>query len=105
MDEALVPIDIGTTSGNYLRDLEVSYLLQAMVDKGLVVTLVLDSCHSGGATRGTSGARKRGITSPDMRDPDDAGLIVPKETLFQAFFKELFYLRDVVDTAFEAFVE
>ena len=23
-----------------------------MVDKGLVVTIVLDSCHSGGATRG-----------------------------------------------------
>ena len=83
LDEGLVPTDIGSSSGNYLRDLEIAYLLQTMVDKGLLVTLVLDSCHSGGATRGTSGARKRGITSPDMRAPDEVGLIAPKATLLQ----------------------
>lgn len=52
VDEALVPIDIGNSEARYLRDLELAKLLQTMVDKGLVVTLVLDSCHSGGATRG-----------------------------------------------------
>ncbi|KAB8331273.1 caspase family protein [Scytonema tolypothrichoides VB-61278] len=52
VDESLVPTDIGNSEARYLRDLELAKLLQNMVDKELVVTLVLDSCHSGGATRG-----------------------------------------------------
>ncbi|GAB1539325.1 hypothetical protein NUACC21_19910 [Scytonema sp. NUACC21] len=51
-DEALVPMDIGNSQARYLRDLELAQLLQNMVDKGLLVTVVLDSCHSGGAVRG-----------------------------------------------------
>ncbi len=51
LDEALVPIDIGNTSARYLRDVEIAKLLGAMVDKGLVVTVVFDCCHSGGAAR------------------------------------------------------
>jgi hypothetical protein len=50
-DETLVPLDIGQPTSRYLRDLELAALLQKMVSKGLVVTVVLDSCHSGGATR------------------------------------------------------
>ncbi|KAE8338007.1 hypothetical protein BDV24DRAFT_166709 [Aspergillus arachidicola] len=50
-DEALVPSDI-TSGGNYHRDLEMGALLQAMVDAGLVVTVVLCCCRSGGAIRG-----------------------------------------------------
>ncbi|MDF5724716.1 MAG: caspase family protein [Rhizonema sp. PD37] len=50
-DETLVPLDIGKPTSRYLRDLELAALLQKMVSKGLVVTVVLDSCHSGGATR------------------------------------------------------
>lgn len=65
IDEALVPTDIHRTNARYLRDVELYYLLQAMVDKGLVVTLVLDSCHSGGATRGVGGAVARGIGQVD----------------------------------------
>ncbi|KLU91041.1 hypothetical protein MAPG_09565 [Magnaporthiopsis poae ATCC 64411] len=33
------------------RDLELGPLLQDMVDSGAVLTVVLDSCHSGGALR------------------------------------------------------
>jgi hypothetical protein len=51
IDEALVPTDIGNPKARYLRDIELAALLQTMVDKGLVVTVVLDSCHSGGTTR------------------------------------------------------
>src|SRR5579885_3101478 len=51
-DEVLVSTDIGDSEGRYLRDLDLAYLLKQMVDKGLFVTLVLDSCHSGGAVRG-----------------------------------------------------
>lgn len=56
-DESLVPTDIGRPDGNYLRDIELAKLLQEMVDKGLIVTLILDSCHSGGATRGDTAIR------------------------------------------------
>ncbi len=50
LDEALVPTDIGNSEARYLRDIEIAHLLKTMVDKGLIVTIVLDSCHSGGAT-------------------------------------------------------
>ena len=60
IDEALVPVDIGNSTARYVRDVEVAKLLQDMVNKGLRVTMVLDSCHSGGAARpgfGDSGRR------------------------------------------------
>lgn len=60
IDEALVPTDIGTGEGQYIRDLELAVLLKRMVDKGLVVTVILDSCHSGGSTRGGD-AKIRGL--------------------------------------------
>ncbi len=51
-DEVLVPMDLGNSEGRYLRDTELHFLLRAMVDRELIVTIVLDSCHAGGATRG-----------------------------------------------------
>ena len=63
IDEALVPTDIGSKEdGQYIRDLELAVLLKRMVDKGLVVTVILDSCHSGGSTRGGK-AKVRGLKS------------------------------------------
>lgn len=59
-DEALVPTDIGNSEDRYIRDLQLAKLLQTLVDQKLYVTLVLDSCHSGGATRGGR-AQPRGI--------------------------------------------
>ncbi len=59
LDESIVPTDIGEPDGNYVRDLEMATLLQRMTAKGLVVTLALDSCHSGGATRGNPNLRVR----------------------------------------------
>jgi hypothetical protein len=61
LDEVIVPTDIGNSKARYIRDVEIAYLLQTMVDKGLIVTLVLDCCHSGGATRGSGKAVKRGM--------------------------------------------
>ncbi|KAK6345905.1 hypothetical protein TWF730_010248 [Orbilia blumenaviensis] len=46
LDEVLVPMDI-SCGGRYLRDVELAGLLEKMVAKKLVVTLILDSCHSG----------------------------------------------------------
>ena len=57
IDEGLVPLDIGSEKGRYLRDLELAFLLNSMTDKGLLVTVFLDCCHSGGMTRGNALAR------------------------------------------------
>jgi hypothetical protein len=53
-DETLVPIDIGNKTARYVRDVEIAKLLREMTDKKLVVTVVFDCCHSGGATRAVS---------------------------------------------------
>ena len=63
IDEGLVPTDIGSSEGQYLRDLELAHLLQELAAKNLTVTVVLDCCHSGGATRGD--AAVRGIEGED----------------------------------------
>ena len=66
-DEALVTCDV-CCGGRYLRDVEVAALLDDMVQKELVVTVVLDSCHSGGAVRGLggkAGAYTRGTGNVD----------------------------------------
>jgi len=49
-DEAFVPTDVAC-GGQYLRDLEIALFLKRMVDKNLVITVILDCCHSGGAVR------------------------------------------------------
>ena len=51
VDESLVPCDINTEEGQYIRDLEMAVYLGRMVKKNLIVTIILDSCHSSSATR------------------------------------------------------
>ncbi|KYC43197.1 peptidase C14 [Scytonema hofmannii PCC 7110] len=80
VDEALVPTDIGEPEGQYLRDLELAKILQRMVDKGLVVTVVLDSCHSGGATKGVD-ADVRGLDVIDQTPRPNESLVAPPEEL------------------------
>jgi hypothetical protein len=63
IDEGLVPTDIGAQEGQYLRDLDLAQLLKELSAKDLIVTVVLDCCHSGGATRGD--AEIRGMTVVD----------------------------------------
>jgi predicted phosphodiesterase len=81
LDESLVPADIGEPGARYLRDIEMSHLLKAMTDKGLIVTLVLDSCHSGGATRGTGGGAVRGISSVDRTERPTDSLVASHDEL------------------------
>ncbi|MEG5062703.1 caspase family protein [Microcoleus sp. B3-A4] len=84
LDEALVPCDIGQPNSRYLRDLEFAKLLEEMVAKELVVTLVLDSCHSGGATREMSGddqIRGEGFIDMTLRPTDS--LVAPLQELAQ----------------------
>jgi hypothetical protein len=63
-DEGIVPMDIGDApDGRYLRDVEMTTLLKRMTDKELIVTVILDCCNSGGATRGD--AEIRSSVEPD----------------------------------------
>lgn len=59
-DECIVPCDI-FAGGNFIRDLEIALMLRKMVAKELVVTVVLDCCFSGGATRKPGLCRVRRI--------------------------------------------
>jgi hypothetical protein len=81
-DETLVPIDIGNSEATYLRDIKISHLLKKMVDKGLIVTIVLDSCHSGGATRGKNiNSAVRGLGIVDTTPRPTESLVASHEEL------------------------
>jgi Caspase domain len=67
VDEALVPTDICRSDAQYLRDVELAYLVTGMVDKGLFVTLFLDCCHAGGSLRDRKPDK---VSSPVARDND-----------------------------------
>lgn len=66
-DEVLVPADICNTEDRYLRDFELAQLLRQLVERELRVTVVLDSCHSGGATRGTGALTPQGDGAVGVR--------------------------------------
>lgn len=79
-DEGIVPMDIGDTEGGrYLRDVEMTTLLKRMTDKGLIVTVVLDSCHAGGSTKGD--AEIRSSAEPDLLERTDQSLVAKRDEL------------------------
>ena len=84
-DETLVPIDIGTKTARYVRDVELAKLLKEMTDKGLVVTAVLDCCHSGGATRAVRRADDptgiRGVDFVDRTERPADSLVLTADEL------------------------
>ncbi len=71
-DEGIVPMDVGDREGRYLRDVELTTLLKRMTDKGLIVTVILDSCHSGGTTRGDAAIRGGPETDTAQRDKESS---------------------------------
>lgn len=84
LDETLVPADISRSDSRYLRDVELALLMQRMVDKGLIVTLVFDSCHSGGAARTDKDDEGvRGADTIDMTSRPTDSLVAPIEELIQ----------------------
>jgi serine protease inhibitor len=83
IDESLVPMDIGQTDGQYVRDVELGALLKELVKRGLIVTVVLDSCHSGEATRGESAVR--GLGTIDETPRPVSHLVNTPEALAEAW--------------------
>ncbi|MDJ0898682.1 MAG: caspase family protein [Xenococcus sp. MO_188.B8] len=80
-DEGIVPMDLGSSDGRYLRDVEIATLLKRLTDKGCIVTVVFDSCHSGGATRGDCAIRgnENNIVDSTARSKDS--LVASREEL------------------------
>jgi caspase domain-containing protein len=90
LDEVLVPMDLGDSEGRYLRDTELHFLIQKMVEKKLYVTIVLDSCHAGGATRSfldpaLGRARVRGVAVIDTFKRRSESLVASPEELREAW--------------------
>jgi Caspase domain len=84
IDEGLVPTDIGTSEGQYLRDLDLAILLKELVDKQLTVTVVLDCCNSGGTTRGDVEIRGgEGIDEKPLQPGQE--MVAPLEILEQTW--------------------
>ncbi|MEO1792045.1 MAG: caspase family protein [Cyanobacteria bacterium J06629_19] len=80
-DESIVPTDFCTPGGRYLHDVEIATLLKRMTDKQAIVTIVLDSCHSGGATRGDSDIRGPQDDRVDDQEPATKSLVADEQTL------------------------
>jgi hypothetical protein len=90
-DEVLVPTNVDDPEFNYIRDIEMVYLLKKMIDKGLVVTAVFDCCHSGGVTRGDIDTRVRGVDDINGNlVKDKKSLVAPYEELYNNW-KEIVY--------------
>jgi len=77
LDETIVPSD--ASSGAYdIRDKEIARLFNQVVDKGILLTAIFDSCHSGSIARPTPEARQgksRFLPNDprDVKDPPDLG--------------------------------
>ncbi|KAI1127410.1 caspase domain-containing protein [Nemania abortiva] len=76
-DEALLLVSESGQKVDSLRDVELAFLLNAITERGAIVTIVLDCCHSAGATR--SVARLSGIRGMG-KIPADA--LVARDALY-----------------------
>lgn len=87
VDECLVPLDIGDAQARYLRDVELYYLIDDIVKKGVHLVVVFDSCFSGGATRNLLRVRKRGISTIDTTVRPTDSLVASPATLATSWQK------------------
>lgn len=76
-DETIVPAD--AYKGEFdIRDKELAKLINKLVDKGVIVTSIFDSCHSGSISRGDKQPKFR-FTAADNRDVKDDSEPTPPE--------------------------
>jgi hypothetical protein len=84
VDSTLVPSD--AYKGGYdVRDREMTRIFNAALNKGIHLTVIFDSCHSGGSTRGLAVGRQRSLPYDPrpVTDPPDTlpnGQRVPPPT-------------------------
>jgi Caspase domain len=70
-DSTLVPSD-AYTGGYDVRDREMTRIFNAAIDKGVHLTVIFDSCHSGGMTRGLGPKYVERTLAFDPRDINEA---------------------------------
>jgi hypothetical protein len=75
LDETIVPVD-ANGGGFDIRDKEIARIFNSALNKGVKLTAIFDSCHSGSVARGiplgSSGAsRFLGYDPRDANDPED----------------------------------
>jgi len=69
-DESIVPAD-SYRGALDIRDKELARLYHKVMDKGALLTVILDSCHSGSSARGLPGMRISRQLAADPRDAAD----------------------------------
>ena len=77
MDETLVPADSEDGAPD-IRDKELARLYRKAADKKVFLTIIADSCHSGGISRGAGMARRTRFAPPDPHVVDDPPDIDPR---------------------------
>jgi hypothetical protein len=108
LDETLVPADsrLGVRD---LRDKELRSAFNRVLDRGSLLTVILDTCHSGSGARGLPGGLKRRGVTPDLRDvadgstspaPEDRGALILSAT---EDFDQAYEIRDPGNTIRGAF--
>lgn len=75
-DSTLVPSD-AYKGGFDVRDREMTHIFNAALDKGIHLTVIFDSCHSGGISRGIGPRYKDRTLAFDPRDIDEAPETLP----------------------------
>jgi len=79
LDQTIVPAD--ANAGVFdIRNKELARLFTPLVEKGVALTLIFDSCHSGGITRGISVAYRERWAARDPRDAADSVAAPPPES-------------------------
>lgn len=75
-DSTLVPSD--AYKGGYdIRDREMARIFNAALDKGIHLTVIFDSCHSGGISRGIRAKYRERVLPFDPRDINQAPDVLP----------------------------
>lgn len=82
-DESIVPMDISSPNGRYLRDVEIATLLKRITDRGCITTVIFDSCHSGGATRGDCTVRGNENNLVDSTARSQESLVATRAELIE----------------------
>ncbi len=75
-DSTLVPSD-AYKGGFDVRDREMTRIFNAALDKGVHLTAIFDSCHSGGATRGIGPKYRERSLAFDPRDIAETAEVLP----------------------------